>query len=59
MPNVRDKTELEPRIVTKVVTYSVVLETASDDEAKVMARSMENELWEKDNETIKVESLPF
>ena len=59
MPTVKDKTELESRLITKIVTYSLVLETASEDEAKVMAQNTESELWEKVNEDIAVESLPF
>ncbi len=59
MPTVKDKTELESRLITKIVTYSLVLETASEDEAKVMAQNTEPELWEKVNEDIAVESLPF
>jgi len=59
MATVKEKTELESRLVTKIVTYSLILETASDDEAKVMAQNTEPELWEKTNENLVVESLPF
>ena len=61
MPRVitQDKTELEPMVVIKTVTYKLTVNVASRDEAEVTARATDEVLWEREEENLEVIPLPF